>query len=98
MSAPHFSEIVKGSVTPRYVCEQKRAVIEKGFLQLQRMKFLDIARISVPAEERQLYLDFFEKHTVVFSGATRPTRHLLIPLHELEIILYADFPGMLWAR
>jgi hypothetical protein len=95
--ASHFSEMVQGAVTSRYVRRQKRKVNEEGFLQLMHMKCPDVARVSVPAEEQKLYLDFFEKHTVVFSGARLPTKHLLIPLHELEIILYAEFPGMLRA-
>ena len=95
VTATHLSKAVQGVVPPGYVRKQKARLEKLGFNDLLKLKCDKINRMKISAQERKLYVDFFEKHTVVFSGATSETKHLLLPLHELEIILYAEFPSML---
>ena len=50
---------------------------------------------SVEAIVSKMYVDFFEKHTVVSSGAMRETLTLAIPKHDLLACLFGEFPAML---
>ena len=95
VTATHLSKAVQGAVPAGYVRKQKARLEKLGFNDLLKLKCEKLSRMKISSEERKMYVDFFEKHTVVFSGAASETKHLLLPLHELEIVLYAEFPAML---
>jgi hypothetical protein len=94
--ATNFSNAVQGVVTPGYVRKQKSLFRkQKSFLDILSRISPSLSKIIVCNVEADLYVAFFKRHTVIFSGSDSETRHLTYSLFQFEILLYSSFPSML---
>ena len=96
LSARNLSSALNGVVSPEYIRKQKQLLRQqKGFLTILSARSPLVAKVFVGNVEAQLYVDFMMRHSVIFSGSDRLTRHLTYSLFQFEILLFASFPSML---